>query len=64
MKPLCDPITAIASRPRSSAMRSGYIMGCKVNVLRKLLPCDIPLVVPAIREFWMPERVREANGQR
>ena len=25
---------------------------------------DIPLVVPAIREFWMPERVREANGQR
>jgi uncharacterized protein len=24
---------------------------------------DIPLVVPAIREFWMPERVREANGQ-
>jgi uncharacterized protein len=25
---------------------------------------DIPLVMPAIREFWMPERVREANGQR
>jgi uncharacterized protein len=25
---------------------------------------DIPRVVPAIREFWMPERVREANGQR
>jgi uncharacterized protein len=25
---------------------------------------DIPLVVPAIREFWMPERVREANDQR
>jgi uncharacterized protein len=24
---------------------------------------DIPLVVPAIREFWMPERIREANGQ-
>jgi len=25
---------------------------------------DIPIVVPAIREFWMPERMREANGQR
>jgi uncharacterized protein len=25
---------------------------------------DIPRVVPAIREFWMPERVREANRQR
>ena len=25
---------------------------------------DIPLVVPAIRDFFMPERVREANGQR
>ena len=25
---------------------------------------DIPRVVPAIREFWMPERMREANGQR
>jgi uncharacterized protein len=24
---------------------------------------DIPLVVPAIREFWMPERLREANGR-
>ena len=24
---------------------------------------DIPLVVPAIREFFMPKRVREANGQ-
>ena len=22
---------------------------------------DIPIVVPAIREFWMPQRVREAN---
>ena len=25
---------------------------------------DIPLVIPAIRDFFMPERVREANGQR
>ena len=25
---------------------------------------DIPRVVPAIREFWMPEWVREGNGQR
>jgi len=25
---------------------------------------DIPLIVPAIRDFFMPERVREANGQR
>jgi uncharacterized protein len=25
---------------------------------------DIPLVVPAIRDFFMPERIREANGQR
>jgi uncharacterized protein len=25
---------------------------------------DISRVVPAIREFWMPERMREANGQR
>jgi hypothetical protein len=25
---------------------------------------DIPLVVPAIRDFFMPERVREANGRR
>ena len=25
---------------------------------------DIPRVVPAIREFWMPEWIREANGQR
>lgn len=24
---------------------------------------DIPIVVPAIREFWMPQRVREANTQ-
>ena len=24
---------------------------------------DIPIVVPAIREFWIPQRVREANTQ-
>lgn len=24
---------------------------------------DIPIVIPAIREFWMPQRVREANTQ-
>jgi hypothetical protein len=24
----------------------------------------IPLVVPAMTEFWMPERARETNGQR
>ena len=24
---------------------------------------DIPIVVPAIREFWMPQRVREASTQ-
>lgn len=24
----------------------------------------IPIVIPAIREYWMPDRVREANSQR
>jgi uncharacterized protein len=24
---------------------------------------DIPLVIPEIRTFWMPERLREAKGQ-
>jgi uncharacterized protein len=24
---------------------------------------DIPLVIPQIRTFWMPERLREAKGQ-
>ena len=24
----------------------------------------IPIIIPAIREYWMPDRVREANGQR
>ena len=25
---------------------------------------EIPRTVPAIRDYWMPKRIREANGQR
>jgi uncharacterized protein len=49
-----------ASRPMLGPPREGP---ATAEFLRTAYQ-DIPHVVPAIRAFWMPERVREANGQR
>jgi uncharacterized protein len=57
------PILLYCADPSGRPMLGPLQEGPETEEFLRTAYQDIPLVVPAIREFWMPERVRDANGR-
>jgi len=57
------PILLYRADPSGRPMLAGPREGPETEEFLRTAYQDIPLVVPAIREFWMPEWVRKASGR-